>query len=391
VSDPRYSSRLALVLSGGGARAAYQAGAVAALAERLPELEFPILTGVSAGAINTIYLATHDGPLGAAATGLVDQWRRLTVDRVYCLRPTRFWTNAVRWIAQTTLGRRRGPATVRGILDMSPLREFLDRGMDLRGIDRNIAAGRLRAVALSALSLTSGQSVTFVHGAPETPTWRRAQRVAVRTTLTVDHVLASAAIPILFPAVRMGNQFFGDGSVRQAAPLAPAIHLGAQAVVVIGMRAGGVAATRDASPPSEYPSAAEVLAVLFHSIFLDAVEADMERLDRVNRLLAALPSDAPAPDGLRPVDLLVLRPSRDLGALAAGHWELLPRAIRWLARAMGGKREEATDLLGYLLFHPAYTSQLVELGHEDVNRNWAAIEPFFVKLERRGEQEPERA
>lgn len=384
----RYSSRLALVLSGGGARAAYQVGVLAALAEHLPALEFPILTGVSAGAINTTYLAAHAGPLRAAVAGLMDEWMHLTVDRVYRVTPARFGRSAVRWLWQTALGRRRGPATVRGLLDQSPLREFLSRSVDVSGIDRNIAAGRLRAAALSATSLTSGQSVTFVHGAPEIPTWRRAQRVAVRARLTVDHVLASAAIPILFPAVRMGDEFFGDGSVRQTAPLAPAIHLGARAVVVIGL---GASAARDASPPGEYPSAAEVLAVLLHSVFLDAVEADMERLDRVNRLLAALPHDAPAPDGLKPVDLLVLRPSRDLGALAAGHWELLPRTIRWLARGMGGQREEAADLLGYLLFHPAYTSQIVELGYDDVNRNWGAIEPFFAKLERRGEQEPERA
>jgi NTE family protein len=383
----RYSSRLALVLSGGGARAAYQAGVLAGLAERLPELAFPILTGVSAGAISVTYLATHEGPLRTAVSGLVEQWRRLTVDQVYRVRPTRFWRNAARWMIAAAVGRQRGPATVQGMLDLSPLREFLSRNADMGGIDRNIAAGRLRAAALSALSLTSGQTVTFVHGAPGTPVWQRAQRLAVRASLTVDHVLASAAIPMLFPAVRMGDQFFGDGSVRQTAPLAPAIHLGARAVVVIGLRA---AAARDASPPGEYPTAAEVLAVLFHSVFLDALEADVERLERINGLLAALPQDAQAPGNLKPVDLLVLRPSRDLGALAAGHWDLLPRTIRWLARAMGGHQQGASDLLGYLLFHPAYTSQLVELGYEDVMRNWDAIEPFFARLERRGEGEPGR-
>jgi NTE family protein len=361
---------------------------VAGLAERLPELEFPVLTGVSAGAINMSYLAAHEGPLGAAVAGLVDQWTRLTVQHVYRVRPVRFWRSAARWMVAAVLGRPRGPATAQGVLDLSPLRDFLSRSVDMSGIDRNIAAGRLRAAALSALSLTSGQTVTFVHGTPGTPTWRRAQRLAVRASLTVDHVLASAAIPIVFPAVRMGDQFFGDGSVRQTAPLAPAVHLGARAVVVVGLRA---AAARDASPPGEYPTAAEVLAVFFHSVFLDALEADMERLERINRLLAAVPPGAGAPENLKPVDLLVLRPSRDLGALAAGHWDLLPRNIRWLASAMSGRREEASDFLGYLLFHPAYTSQLVELGHEDVNRNWSVIESFFARLERRGEGEPDGA
>src|SRR5256712_6943672 len=229
----RMDAPLALVLAGGGARAAYQVGVLCAIAEQAPALEFPILTGVSAGAINAVYLAAHRGPLTAAAETLRAQWSRLTVDRVYRIRPMRIGRAVLRSLAQLALGRRRETAAVRGILDMEPLREFLASGLDLSGIDANIAAGRLQAAALSATSYASGDTVTFVHGPPDVPTWRRALRHAVRAQLTIDHVMASAALPILFSAVRVGDDFYGDGSVRQTAPLAPAIHLGARALLVI--------------------------------------------------------------------------------------------------------------------------------------------------------------
>jgi NTE family protein len=192
--------------------------------------------------------------------------------------------------------------------------------------------------------------------------------------------MASAALPIVFPAVRLGDEFYGDGSVSHLAPLAPALHLGARAVVAIGPPRAGTTMQPDAGV--EYPSAAEVIGLLFRAIFLDTLEADAERLERVNRTLAALPPGPPAPQGLRAVELLMLRPSRDLGDLAAGHDKLLPPMMRLIVRAMGGQREAASDFLGNFLFHPAYTSLLAELGYEDVAAQWPAIEGFFQKLER---------
>jgi NTE family protein len=368
---------LALVLAGGGARAAYEVGVLSAIAERAPSLTFPIVTGVSAGAINAVYLATHTETLSAALGTLRDDWSHLVVDRVYRIRPWRLGRALLHGVWSTLLGTREQAAVVRGLLDMSPLRDFLAARLDFGAIDARITAGGLRAVALSATSYASGETVTFVHGPPDVPTWRRALRHAVRTRLTLDHVMASAALPILFPAVRLGDAFYGDGSVRQTAPLAPAIHLGARAILVVTQRSESELAAAPAPVLRDYPSLAEVIGLLLHAIFLDALEADAERIERINRTLACVPPGA-APEGLRPVRLLMLRPSRDLGALAAGSGVKLPPAVRWLVRGMGGHRATAVDFLSYLLFDPAYTTALIELGYADGRAGWPRIERFLA-------------
>jgi NTE family protein len=370
---------LALVLAGGGARAAYEVGVLSAIAERVPGLEFPIVTGVSAGAINAVYLAAHAETLSVALGALRDHWRHLVVERVYRIQPWHLGRALFRGMVGPLLGSGGEAAVVRGLMDMSPLRDFLAVRYDFGGIDARIAAGRLRAVALSTTSYASGETVTFVHGAPDAPTWRRALRYAVRARLTLDHVLASAALPILFPAVRLGDAFYGDGSVRQTAPLAPAIHLGARAILVVTQRSGPEPAAAPAPAPRDYPTLAEVVGLLLHAIFLDALEADVERIERINRTLARVPAGA-APEGLRPVRLMVLRPSRDLGALAAGCGAKLPPPIRWVVRRMGGHRAAAVDFLSYLLFDPAYTTALIELGYADGRAEWPRIEEFLAAV-----------
>ena len=374
----RYSPHLALVLSGGGAQAAYQVGVLRGLAERLPGLEFPIVTGVSAGAINGSYLAAKRGvDFSARVTGLHDQWSRLTGDRIYRASPARLTAAGLRSMWTAVWGIPRSRATTHGLVDTAPLREFLTQAVDIAGIDVNIRAGRLRALALTATSYTTGLSVTFVQGADELPMWTRAQRIAVHAPITVEHVMASAALPIIFPAVRVGDEYFGDGSVSQLAPLSPAIHLGAKAIVAIGPSN----ATAPESRLADYPSPAEVFGLLFRAVFLDALEADAERLGRVNRTLQALAPGRHPPDELRPVELLLIRPSRALGSLALGNDMLLPRSVRVVVRAIGGDRVASADFLGHLLFHPAYTSRLIELGYEDVGARWPEIERFFERLE----------
>lgn len=364
-----------LVLGGGGARASYEVGVLSAIAERAPNIEFPILTGVSAGAINASYLAAHRGSFADAVRALRADWLQLVADRVYRIRPQRVGSALLRALVAGALGRRTDPATVRGLVDMQPLREFLGSVIDFSGINAKIAAGRLQAVALSATSYSSGEVVTFVHGTPVAPTWRRAMRHAQRTSLTLDHVMASAALPVLFPSVRIEGAFYGDGSVRQTAPLAPAIHLGARGLLVVTQQGAPMQQlTRAAS--RDYPTLAEVVGLLLHSVFLDALEADVEQLERVNRLLALWPA-GPAPEGLRPVKLLVLRPSRNLGALARGSGAKLPRLLRWGVRMMGGEQAAGADFLSYLVFDPLYTNALIELGYSDGQAAWNRIEPFL--------------
>ncbi len=371
------SADLALVLSGGGARACYQVGVLAAIAERVPELRVPILTGVSAGAVNAASLAAHSGTFQSAVGTLRREWKQLTSDQVYGVRPTSVVRSSLRWLFKTLFGRGSGPGVVRGLMDMNPLRRHLGRSIAFEGISENIAAKRLAALALSAMSYSEGRAVTFIQGCEEVPAWQRSMRRSVHTTIRLDHVLASAAIPIVFPAVKLEDGFYGDGSVRQIAPLAPAIHLGARRLIAISMRS-----PRQPWAPSvpigDYPAAAEVMSLLFSSIFLDHLDADSERLRLVNRLLAELPSDHPPPQGVRTVDLLLLRPSRDLGLLARGLETKLPRVVRLLIQGIGGRREGASDLLSYLLFEPPYTEALMEVGHSDAVAQWAEIEQFLA-------------
>lgn len=355
---------LALVLSGGGARAAYQVGVLSALAELAPNLDISILTGVSAGAINTVYLAAHQGPFHEGVGGLAAEWRRLTPERVYGVRPVHLGRAVLRWALNMVLRRSVPRPSLRGLMDADPLRGFLATSMDVDGIQRNIAAGRLRAAALSATRYSTGETITFVQGVPDLELWTRHMRVAVRVRITVDHLMASAAIPLVFPAVRVGDAFYGDGAVRQTAPLAPAIHLGAQRIIAISMRnRDPVGADR---AEAEYPVAARVFGLLMHSVFLDSLDADAERLQRLNDLLALLPDPRSAPDGVRRVDLLMLRPSRDIGGLAGERTLHLPPAVRFLVSSLGGSgRARTSDFLSYLMFEPGYLGLLMELGYGD--------------------------
>lgn len=376
------SEPLALVLSGGGARAAYQVGVLRAIAEHAPHLELPIITGVSAGAINAAYLAAHPGPFRLAVEGLADAWQRLTPDRVYRVRPLELGRAAARTVLRALVTRAEGPPSVRGLMDVEPLRRFLARTVDLTGIQRNIGRRRLRALALSTTCYETGETVTFVQGQDDIPMWRRHMRRAVRTTVTLEHVMASSAIPIVFPAVSLGDAFYGDGSVRQTAPLAPAVHLGARRVVAVAMRAHppGGPPVLNAPLDGDYPSTVQVLGLLLHSVFLDSLDADAERLERVNHLLARVPLDQ-RPEKLQPVDLLMLRPSRDLGAMAREFDLPLPRSVEFAVRLIGGRGVRSADFLSYLMFQPRYTGPVMELGYDDGQRRWHEIEEYLRKGE----------
>ncbi|HEY2824032.1 MAG TPA: patatin-like phospholipase family protein [Gemmatimonadales bacterium] len=368
---------LALVLSGGGARASYQVGVLSYIAERLPHLEIPIMTGVSAGAINIAYLASHRGTFKERVTSIQGQWLQLFAENVYRLPPGNILAAGLRWAWHTSFRRYGGPSSIHGFVDTEPLARFLSKGIDFDGIKANIKDGSLTAVAFTTTSYASGATVTFVDGAPEVEVWRRAQRVAIKTEVGLRHVMASSALPFIFPAIKLDDGYYGDGSIRQTAPLSPAVHLGAERILAIAMRSQRPEHLTTAETEM-YPTAAQLMALFFHTIFLDSLDGDVERLQRMNRLIEALPPRTTVPMAMRPVKLLIVRPSKDLGALAKGYRYHLPWYVNMVVRSVGGFGERSADFLSYLLFDPEYTGYLMELGYDDAKAQWDGIERFLA-------------
>ncbi|HEX6313583.1 MAG TPA: patatin-like phospholipase family protein [Gemmatimonadaceae bacterium] len=371
---------LALMLGGGGARGAYQAGVLRAIARRYPSLRLPILTGISAGAVNTTFLAAQAAPLPEATDQLVRLWLSLTPDQVYNVRALPLLGNVGRWGMRLVRGGMDGKEPTRGLLDTAPLRHFLERALphnadgSLPGIQNNIRTGRLDAVALSATSYTTGQSVTWVQGRDVT-LWQRPQRRSELASITVEHVMASSSLPMVFPAVRIGPEWYGDGGVRLTAPLSPALHLGATRILTIATRYSRSREEADRPLTPGYPPPAQVLGVLYNAIFLDLIDEDILRLQRMNRLLDEVP---PAErEGMRLVEILVLRPSRDLGKLAGEFEPRLPKAFRYLTRGLGTRRTTSPDILSLLMFQADYLRAIIELGESDVETNRERIDEFL--------------
>jgi NTE family protein len=366
---------LAVVLSGGGARAAYQVGVLNAIAEKTdPGFEFPIVTGVSAGSINAASLAAHPGAFRESAARLEKAWLALTVPDVFDSGMLSLVRGGVK-IAAAAGGIGNAPGLrLNGILDTRPLRRTLQRAINPNVIDRKLANGRLQALGLSATNYENGRTVTFVHAPPDVDPWRRVGRIAVRTRITAEHVMASSALPIVFPAVRIDDGWYGDGSLRQMAPLAPAVHLGARRILAISLLHGG--GKRSPFRP-EHPPPAHVFGTILNAVFLDAMELDAERLLRVNRSLALLPAGERHPEGLHPITLHVMRPSQALGGLARDLRHCLPKTLRFLLRGLGSNALESPDLLSYLLFERPYIERLIELGREDARSSWPALEPLL--------------
>ena len=376
-----HTGTLALMLGGGGARGAYQAGVLRGIARQFPDLCFPILTGISAGAVNTIHLASRDVPLAQSTEELVALWMRLTPQRVFDARALPLLRNLFRWGARLMSGGiGGGPEPMRGLVDSGPLRQFLGGHLEcaadgsLPGIARNLASGALHAVALSATSYANGRSMTWVEGR-EIELWQRPQRHSESTHLTVEHVMASSALPMLFTAVRVANEWYGDGGVRLTSPLSPALHLGATRILTISTRHLAPRTGSSVAVVPAYPPPAQVLGVLYNSVFLDLVDEDIMRLRRVNRLLGNVPPEKR--EGMRVVDIMEIRPSQDLGMLIRDVEPQLPWFLRYLTRGLGTRQATSHDLLSLILFRQDYIRRLVELGEADAAAQGGALAAFL--------------
>lgn len=358
--------KLGLVLTGGGARAAYQVGFLRSLARHMPELRIPVITGVSAGAINAVFLAAHTGALAAAADELTDLWVGLSPGRVFKIKPWNLAWTAVRWGLGLLSGGYGRSTDVRGLLDTSPLRDILEGALEDRqgripGIAANLESGRLESLAVTTLKYATGQSVTWVQGR-DIRGWERPQRLGVHTEIEVEHIMASSALPILFPAQQLGDGWYGDGGVRFLTPLAPAIHLGADRILAISTRYART--LEEASQPAVtgYPPPAQILGAMLNAVFLDSVDQDALRLERINRLLGP-----EAREELKPIRLLILRPSHDLGRLTAQYEAQLPKAFRFITRGLGTRKTSSPDFLSLLMFQADYLRRLIDYGETDTD------------------------
>jgi NTE family protein len=371
---------LAAVLTGGGARGAYQVGVLRALARHFPGLRIPVLFGVSAGAVNATFLAQHQGTFAEAAEDLAARWTSLTPEQVFRVDASQLASNGAHWLLRLASGGRLAARSTRGLVDTQPLREFLERtlgarsGEQLAGIEANLARGSLRALALGTTNYATGQSIIWIQGR-EIATWERPKRRSMHTRIGVEHIMASAALPLFFPAVRIGQDWYGDGGLRLTAPLSPALHLGADKILAVSTRFERSQEEANRPDVVGYPPPAQILGVMYNAIFLDLIDQDVLRMERMNRMLAKLPPDER--NGMRIADILVIRPSQDLGRLARGYEPRLPGMFRWLTRGLGTRETSSPDVLSLLMFQDDYLARLIALGESDAEAQIADISAFL--------------
>jgi NTE family protein len=372
----RMKPRAGLVLTGGGARAAYQVGVVKAVRDILgnpARNPFPIVCGTSAGAINAAMLAVYADDFARAVGILLEVWEHMRCESVY---RTDAWTlarSSLRWLSALTVVPGRGPVS---LLDNTPLRESLE-SLPYERIQQHIDAGLLYAVCVTASGYTSGQSVSFFQGGSGLEGWERNQRIGAAVSMRMEYLLASSALPFIFPAVKVHREYFGDGSMRQIAPVSPALHLGADRVLIVGTGRQSGDASRARS--NIYPSLAQIAGHALNSIFLDSLMVDIERMERINRTVQLVPPERLADAGvyLRPVKVLFIAPSEPIERIAARFLHELPRTVRFMLRPSGALNRSGSNLASYLLFEESFCRALIDLGYQDTLNREGQVTDFF--------------
>ncbi len=381
---PPADDRTALVLTGGGARAAYQVGVLKAAAEILPKNAhnpFSIITGTSAGAINAVALGASANNFRLAVKKVERIWGNLRVDQVYRAGYRDLFGSLFRLIG-SMFHRGTGLGQPLALLDTAPLAELLRRTIDFGDLQRRLEGGLLDAIGVTASSYDTGESITFYQSnlnGEAAPPWQRFRRMGVPAQLTVEHLLASSAIPTILPAAKIGETWFGDGALRQVSPISPAIHLGAERMLVVGV-SGNITRPPVARPPTSSPSLARMVGHVFNSAFIDALENDMEHLERINELVGMLHNENPRSQtaGLRAIDFLCINPSVEIDQIASEHLRSLPRAMRTLFNIIGAtNRGGGTSMASYLLFEGEFCRELINAGYRDAMEQRDMLEAFF--------------
>jgi len=372
--EGRRRPRVALVLPGGGARSAYQVGVLQAIAGWCPPgrpLPFSILCGTSAGAINAAVLCARGGDVHRAAADLSRVWGGFHIEQVFRAGAVDMLRSGLQLLLALVSGGWLLPLP-RALFDNAPLRDLLSTSVDFDALHRALETGQPDSMTVTATSITRGDSVTFVETSRPFAPWNRAGRRGIAARLDLDHLMASAAIPLLFPAVGMGGEHFGDGSMRQITPLAPAIHLGADRILVVGVRQPG----RTPLEAAAEPNMAEQFGLMLDSLFMEGLQSDLERLARINQLLAQRPS-GPAPLGLRQIETLTMLPQQDPSDIAIRHRMAMPRTLRTFLRILGASGARGGRLLSYLMFESPYTREMISLGEQDATSRRAEISTFL--------------
>ncbi len=372
-------SKNALVLTGGGARAAYQVGVLSAIAKFVPRnhgIPFPILCGTSAGAINTTALGCYASCFHLGIKKLEWVWKNLDTAKIYHNDAQGVFGHIGRGMLASFQADYANKLP-RSLLNNTPLRELLKQVMDFKRIDHNILRGYLSAVSVTASSYSTGDSISFYQSSDDILPWQRAKRSGQPSQLNSEHLMASSAIPMVFPSIKIKNQHFGDGSVHQLSPLSPAIHLGAKRVFVIGVDQPKEPLHISENNPHP-PTTATIAGHLLDSIFSDTMNSDLERMSRINNTLKLIPAEKKEKiEGLKHIDSFVINPSHDFNAIAVNYYNDLPLAVRLLLRGMGISNDSESSIISYLLFEKNFCSELIKLGFEDALEQEEKIKHFL--------------